>query len=192
MGKVRGYLVGERSGTNSARPLAQRRDHPKGSLASALVSDLGFRDTTDTALPPSTPDPQHEIAHPDTAVRPRWVPASWDKEGSCCWFLISGVSFPIEFCSWLLPVLPVGRAQLLVGERSGPDRATNRASVSDLGFRGTTDTVLPPFNTRPPTPDRPTWYPCTPGPCSRETVPERLRTGPDTAVNPASDGVLRA
>ena len=46
--------------------------------------------------------------------------------------------------------------------RLAPNRATNRATVSDLGFRDTTNTAQPPFNTRPATSDCPSGYRCTP------------------------------
>ena len=107
---------------------------------------------------------------------PRSVPASWDKEGSCCWFLISGFAFRSNSVLGCCPSCRWGEPSYLVGERSGTNSAS--ALVSDLGFRGTTDTVLPPFNTRPPTPDRPhlvSLYP--------RSVPPR--NGPGAATNRA-------
>ncbi len=95
------YLVSDRSGTNSARPVAQRRDHRQKARSRARSSlTWGFAAPQIPSYPPSTPDPRHQIAPPG------------------------------------IPVPPV-RAPL-------------------------------------------------------ETVPERLRTGPGTAVHPASDGARRA
>ena len=74
-----------------------------------------------------------------------------------------GVSIRFEFCSWLLPVLGVGESPAIWSATGAAptarDRSLKETLVSDLAFHGTTDTALPPLNTRPPTPDRPhlTW-----------------------------------
>ena len=99
------------------------------------------------SYPPQHPDPQHEIAHPGTAVRPRWVPAAWDKEGSCCWFLISGFAFRSNSVLGCCPSCRWGEPSYLVGDRRGTNSAS--ALVSDLGFRGTRDTALPPSTPDP-------------------------------------------
>ena len=94
---------------------------------------------------------------------------------------------PIEFCSWLLPVLPVGESPAIWSAIVEALTARARSSLT----WGSAAPEIPPYPPSTPDPGHqiaPTWYPCTPGPCPRQTVLERLRTGPDTAVHPAPMG----
>ena len=105
---------------------------PNRATNRASVSDLGFRGTTDTALPPSTPRPAAPISPPDTAVPARSVPASWDKQGgSCCWFLISGFPFRLDSVFGCGPSCRWGEPSCLVGDRSGTNSARPLAQRRD-------------------------------------------------------------